>query len=187
LRKYLLAAFVLLLLGSTSLADEFFVTGQTNTEFCAVVMTQCPQINYFLVLTAEPTPYSRPTYDVVSLVGVVDGQYPIVGDGTGSLTNEFGGIGQNPAPDSVGFIMDNFHGVFVWIDLGPFPTAYMAWDDGQSSPPVELNAPVTWNITNITPEPSSIALLAAGVLPLLGLVAKRRRSSPLPRGCPSSS
>ena len=71
MRKYLLAAFVLLILGSTSLADEFFVTGQTNTEFCALVMTQCPQINYFLFLTAEPTPALRRGTE--AMIEVVEG------------------------------------------------------------------------------------------------------------------
>jgi hypothetical protein len=184
MRKCLLVMFVLLLLGSPSLADEFFVAGQTNEQLCSLEGQQCPQINFLLYLTAEPVSGSGPLhYGVLFLVGVVDGQFPIFGDGLGYLSTEFAFPGDMPpAPIGVPYILDGFQGNFSWIDVGPLPTAFMSWVPGQNSPPADLEGPVTWEIYNVTPEPSTLSSLAIGVLALFGFAIRRRREGLNPIG-----
>jgi hypothetical protein len=137
MRKCLLVMFVLLLLGSPSLADEFFVAGQTNEQLCSLEGQQCPQINFLLYLTAEPVslPAIGTPYEVLSLVGIVDGQFPIfLRNGFANLSDEFGLPGEKPVPNDVPYILDGYQGFFSWIDVGPLPTAFMSWVPGQNSP-----------------------------------------------------
>jgi PEP-CTERM motif len=185
MRKCLLVMFALLLLGSLSLADEFFVAGQTNEQLCSLEGRQCPQINFLLYLTAEPVslPAVGTPYEVLSLVGIVDGQFPIfLADGFATLSDEFGLPGEKPAPNDVPYILDGYQGFFSWIDVGPLPTAFMSWFPGQNSPPADLVGPVTWEIYNVTPEPSTLLSLAIGVLALFGFAIRRRREGLNPIG-----
>lgn len=186
MRKSLLVMFVLLLLGSPALADEFFVTGQRNEQVCGLAIGGCSQINFALFITAVPKTGVIPfgvLYDVSSLVGTVDGEFPIFGDGPGTLTTEFGFPGGKPAPLGVPYILDGFQGTFEWNDVGPLaPTAFMSWLPGQNSPPLDLEGVVTWNVINITPEPSTLFSLAIGVLALFGLAITRRRKGLNPTG-----
>lgn len=94
-----------------------------------------------------------------------------IGDGlTGTGT---GALQQFLIPDAAAFLHLGFGDAFSPPTLTPFIGPPSSYDDNIGS------LSVTFNVTPAAaavPEPGTLALLAPGVLPLLGLAARRRRA-----------
>jgi hypothetical protein len=170
MNKYLaLSAITLLCLAVPALADEFTVTGQTNTAACAAVNAQCAQVSFNLDLMTQfgpgPDAHFGNVYNVSSTKGLIDGLYSVTGSGGWLLPVT--GNPQSPIP---------YGGVFFTLNSQPdefyFDDAVAGSSALQLAPAFNGGtagfAYVTWNVSPVgMPEPSNLAIWG---LTLLGFV-----------------